>query len=508
MSLKKIFKGISTVMVFSLAAKLISFFVELLVATKYGATKETDVYYMVMGIIQIIYPMISVGIWKVFMPEYKTRSIAENEESANQMTDKLIILFLLVILIATILIYQFPTIVLKIFAPGFTLNKIQMAIPLLRILVFMFVFNCIATFSSAILQSKSMFSKSQIKEVLQYVPPFFLLLFFSDEYGIKGLAIFYLIGALLSSVIEYLLVRKIYRFRFPLKIFDKSTISILKQVPVACLNSIINQVNNIIDKAFSSGLAVGSVTCLTYGSKLIHLFDGIFSTAVSTAIFPYITEMVAKNNIEKLRQFMKRYMLYIAAVLVPLSSFICLESENIVGAVFGYGKFDNSAINLTALVLLLYGIGLVGMCYTTIVNDILFITKRLQILLITTIINIISNVIFDVLLVDGMQVAGLSLATTISLYLSLGIKIYVIREMMSLDFDFLRNLLGVVCSAAISSLLSAYLYHSFVNNIYLDLIISFILFITVYTVLLMLITSFYKTELKIIINKIWRSGGE
>ena len=68
----------------------------MLVATKFGASEETDVYYMVIGIVQICYPMISVGIWKVFLPEYKTRCVKGEYEEANIITNKLIEFFLLI----------------------------------------------------------------------------------------------------------------------------------------------------------------------------------------------------------------------------------------------------------------------------------------------------------------------------------------------------------------------------------------------------------------------------
>lgn len=81
------------------------------------------------------------------------------------------------------------------------------------------------------------------------------------------------------------------------------------------------QLNNIIDKAFSSILNTGAVTYLNYGSKLINLFDGIFSTAVTTAIFPLITEMFAKKEKNKINEFLNNYMFNIAANTIAYQLF-------------------------------------------------------------------------------------------------------------------------------------------------------------------------------------------
>lgn len=501
MKFSKIIKNISTVMFFSLLAKLFAFIIELLVATKFGASEETDVYYMVIGIVQICYPMISVGIWKVFLPEYKTRCVKGEYEEANIITNKLIEFFLLIFIFLTVFIFIYPQYIIKVFAPGFNSEHVRMAIELLRIVVFMFVFNCLATFSSAILQSTGQFSKSQVKEVIQYIPSIILLLAFSQQFGIKGLAYSFLTGAVLSALVELFLSRKDYQFKFSKHILDNQTKTIIKQVPIACVNSIVNQLNNIIDKAFSSILNTGAVTYLNYGSKLINLFDGIFSTAVTTAIFPLITEMFAKKEKNKINEFLNNYLFNIAAILLPISCLICLYSKNIVQLVFGYGKFNLIAVYSTSNVLLMYGLGLLGMCYTTIINDIFFILKKTKWLLYTTIVNIFLNVIFDVSLINNFDVSGLSLATTISLYISLLIKINLLRKEIGINCGFMKNVLKLMLVCFLSSGVSFFVNNYIVYSFNLGWICSAIIFLIVYCTILVLIIPDYRYILKNI-NKI------
>lgn len=492
MKLKTILKNISTVLIFSLMAKVMSFIIELLVAIKFGATSETDVYYMVIGIVQICYTMISVGIWKVFLPEYKTRCVVGSQEEANIIADKLIIIFVAIFAFLTMSVYIFPQYVIKVFAPGFSTAYVKKSIDLLRIVVFMFVFNCLATFSTAILQSVGKFSKSQVKEVVQYIPSILLLLFFSKEFGIKGLAVSFLLGAIISALVEMFLVRKIYKFRFSKHVIDEQTIKVMKQVPVTCLNSIVNQLNNIIDKAFSSGLTIGAVTYLNYGSKLIHLFDGIFSTAITTAIFPLITEMVAKKEKKKLNEFICKYFFSIATILIPISCLICLYSEDIVLFVFGHGKFDVSAARSTALVLFMYAIGLLAMSYTTIINDLFFVMKKTQYLLYTTMLNIGLNVIFDLLLIRRYNVAGLSLATTISLYIALFIKFYIMKNEVKFNLDFFKRIIILLISTGVSATISLIINNEIIDGLKWGWIISSIMFIICYGIIIVIIIPEYR----------------
>ena len=162
MAKSKLLKNASTVMLFSLIAKFSSFLVELLVASNLGANEDTDAFYMVYGIVQIVYPMISVGIWKVFLPEYKKRIVLNDVEGSNRITNQLTVIFcaIAVLIIGSTCI--FPQTVIHIFAPGFSANVLNTSASLLKIVVFIIIFNIISTFSSAILQSHDNFTKSQV----------------------------------------------------------------------------------------------------------------------------------------------------------------------------------------------------------------------------------------------------------------------------------------------------------------------------------------------------------
>lgn len=485
MASNKILKNASIVMIYSLIAKFSSFVVELLVASNLGVSHETDAFYMVYGIVQIIYPMISVGIWKVYLPEYKTRTVLGKNTAASEVTNQLLSIFSIVAVLIITIIAAFPQWIIRIFAPGFDEDTFFISETLLRIVIFIILFNTIATFSSAILQSWGNFAKAQVKDIVFHIPTLAYLVVFRSYSTVNGVAYSILVGAVLAAIIEYLFGRARYRYRIPVKLVDTEVIKIIKQVPVACLNSIINQLNSVIDKIFASTLQMGAVTYLNYGGKLIHLFDGIFSTAISTALFPYVTELVAKGKVDKLKDFLKTYTVLIFLILSPITFLLVIFSKEIVGLVFGHGKFGEEEIEQTALVLLTYAFGLILMCLTTIVNDIFYILKRTRILLWTTVANIISNIFLDIIFVRNLGVAGLSLATTISLLIVIGLKLFFIRDVLKLDFDLLKLIGQIItyCIIGTCAILGVDVFTSI--NSYVRLFLGVLVFVIIYALLVL-----------------------
>lgn len=492
MSLKnKIIKSIAIVVSFAFIGKIFSFLIEMLTAAKIGVSKESDAYYVVYSIYGIIGPMISVGIWKVFMPAYKERCVLNNIAGANKVTNQLFIFFEIIALFIILTINIFPESLIYVFAPGFDEQRIKFAIPMLRFISLLFAIGISHTFSSAILQSHNNFKKSQFKTILEHIPTLLYFLFWSSDLSVLGLTISIVIGQLVTAIVMYLFGLKFYRFSCPIKILDSESIEILKSVPAACLNSVISQLNNIIDKAFASTLAVGAITCLNYGAKLRNFVDVLFSTAISTAVFPTITELAVKKEKEKLEQFVANYLSILSFFIIALTSYICVYSRELVEILFGHGKFDYKSVVLTSNIFFTYGLGLLAMCFTTIINDLFYIFKMSDILMYTSFFNILLNIAFNFLFLKFLDVAGLSLATSVSLYITLIIKLHYIKKYVSVRKDILINIATLSLSGFISAFACFYT-NQFVTSVICRVITGTILFVSLFLMLELTINSYYR----------------
>ena len=82
MNEKRILKNVGVVFAILILAKIAAFANDAILAAFIGTSADADAFYMVLGIQQVIYPMLSVGIWKVFLPEYKKNMVLNGEKSA------------------------------------------------------------------------------------------------------------------------------------------------------------------------------------------------------------------------------------------------------------------------------------------------------------------------------------------------------------------------------------------------------------------------------------------
>ena len=78
----KTLKNIILILACTIAGKLLSYVWEAVLAAKLGTSDQADAFYMTTSVFTILYPILDIGIWKVFLPIYKKLATNE-EEKAN-----------------------------------------------------------------------------------------------------------------------------------------------------------------------------------------------------------------------------------------------------------------------------------------------------------------------------------------------------------------------------------------------------------------------------------------
>lgn len=100
----KLLRGTIVIIFVSVLAKITSFITEAILASYLGTTYQSDAYYMVTSIQYVVYPMLSVGIWKVFLPIYKEKITLGDQDGADGLADKIITNFTFVSIILVLIL--------------------------------------------------------------------------------------------------------------------------------------------------------------------------------------------------------------------------------------------------------------------------------------------------------------------------------------------------------------------------------------------------------------------
>ncbi len=482
--MKKIYKNFTIVLLMTICAKFASFISELIIASLLGTTEKADAYSLIIGIHQMIYPMLNIGIWSIFLPIYKKNTSKMEQNKKNELINNVLTLFLLISSVIVIFILLFSNIIISIVGKGFSIELQNLCATLLRIYSPYFIFVIVSSVFAAVLQSEEKFFGSQIREVATYLPTIVFGPIFYKLFGINGLIIVHVFGGILRLIILIPFFDKKYKFRLKLNIKDKSIITIIKKTPSVLVTTAIEQINALIDKIMASSLIVGSVSSLSYGNKLINVFNGLFTSAVATTLYPTLNTMIINKDEEKLKKIVSQTIVAMGLLVIPISFLAVYFRTEIVTIVFARGKFNKDSIAITSMTFLGYLVGMFFVGIKEFINKVFYSYGDTKIIMNVSIICIIINIILNFILINYFNVSGLALATSIASIIYFVIAIVLLNKKNSIDFK--KVVIGIFKTILISlgAILIVYIIdiNITITNLVLNVIVLSLVFLFFYII--------------------------
>ncbi len=418
----------------SIAAKALSYVWESTLAAYLGASDDADCFYMMLSIFNILYPILDIGIWKVFMPIYKTKLAKNENENANKMANISMAFFscLSLLLVAVFLAFAEPLTVL--IANGFSPEKKHMTAMFIRVASPLYITMAASSVLGAILQSHEKFFGSQLREIGAHVSKILFLIVCYRFFGIYAAVFAYIVGSVFRVIVQLPFIDWKWKFRFDFHFKDKNILTMIKGLPSVAITSAVSHVNSLIDRMFASGAPTGSVSCLNYGNKLMSVFSGTISTAIGTATYPTIIQYVAENKEDQLRTLIDKIVNVISYIIIPVSAYCAFFSTELVTIAFQRGAFDASATTLTAQVFVGYSVGMLFIGLRTIISNVYYAFGDTKITMYITLFGIALNIGLNFVLFSVCGVPGLAYATSISAFISHFVRLALIRRFVRLDY--------------------------------------------------------------------------
>ena len=117
---------------------------------------------------------------------------------------------------------------------------------------------------------------------------------------------------------------------------------------------------------FGSYLPAGSIADLEYSLRTMLLLVAFFGQAVGVASYPYMARLVVEDKMQQLNELLNNTLRYLS-VVIPFSVLLMVLRHEVILILFQRGKFDATATDHTALVLIFMLVGSFAFAANTIV---------------------------------------------------------------------------------------------------------------------------------------------
>lgn len=422
-------KSIFIIVVFSLGSKVLGFIREVLIASKFGAGIETDTFFIALTATTLFTTMLTQAINTTMIPVLSEVESKEGKDGKKNHTNNLLNIILLVSLVIVILGWISAPMIIRILAPGFEGAQFNLAVLLMRIGLPVIFFASIVGVFRGYLQSELMFTESAAAQFPFNFVYIFFLIFLSSIFGIKGLMVASVLAVGAQILIQIPGIRKTgYKYKFILNIKDKYVNKIIYLVPPVLMSVAVNDLNTIVNRAFASSLIEGSISALNYGNRLKSLILGVFITAITTVIFPMLSNQANKENYDSFKKVVRYGINSILLITIPATVGIVVLAEPIVKTAFERGAFDANATYMTTGALIFYSLGLVGIAVRLFLDRAYYSLQDTKTPMINGFIAVAFNIVLNIILVRFMDHRGLALATSISAIISTALLLYGLKN--------------------------------------------------------------------------------
>jgi putative peptidoglycan lipid II flippase len=337
---RQIFGAVIIVGFLTVFVKFTAMFKELIVASTFGINDELDAFLIALMVPSFVSIVLSNSFNSSFIPVYIRVREQEGLKAAKKLFSGATLWAVGILSSITLLVLLCAPLYLPLLASGFNSQKLDTTYHLLYAIAPFTLLSGITAILSDVLNAGEKFAISSVLPIITPTLTIILLL------NASSLGVFALTwGLVCGSMLEMLILASVLHKQGLLLVprwygFDSHMQSFIRQYFPMIAGALLICSAGIVDQSMAAMLSPGSVAALNFGTRIITSILSLLTIALSTAIIPYFSKMVASEDWQGIGHTFNKYLQLIFVTILPLMILIILSSETITRILFQRGSFS------------------------------------------------------------------------------------------------------------------------------------------------------------------------
>lgn len=340
----------------------------------FGAGFVTDAFLAAFRIPNLLRDLFAEGaLSSAFVPTFTAIKEREGPDTAWRLANRLFTVLFVILSAVTLGIFLFAPWIMRVYAAGFTPDKLALAVTMTRILSPFLLAVAVAAVAMGILNTYGTFFIPALAPALLNVAAILGVILLSPLFIRIGwpaglsLAVGAMVGGLLQFGIQIVPMRALgFRFRPDWAPRDPGLRRIAWLMLPATIGQAATQINFLVDTWLASRYGNGPITWLSLAFRLIQLPIGLFGVALGMANLARVSRDAALGDRAGLLANFAAALRAAALLALPATAGLAALRVPIIQVIFQHGKFDHLSTLNTAAALFCYSLGLYAYAVTKI----------------------------------------------------------------------------------------------------------------------------------------------
>ena len=396
------------------AVKLVATFKEIAVASVYGRSDAMDAFLAAALIPSLLVNLISESMSQALVPTLVRVREQEGARRAQQLLAGSMLWMCLLLGVASAVMALLAHGFFPLIASHFPPAKLELAIHLFYGLLPIVLITGIATNCTAVLNTLDRFVLPALAPMAISVSVLVGALLFGSRFGIWAMVWATLAGSLLHAGIVFgMMEARGYPFRLRWYGMTEATREVAGQYGPVLLSGVVSSGGLLVDQSMAAMLPSGSVSALVYANRFVSVVITLLAGAVSAAIVPYLSRMIAYRDWAGCRHILRTWVRLTALVSIPVAVALIANARPLVRIAFQHGQFGPHDTAIVASVLAMYAIQIPFFITSRVHYRFVVAMRRTDLILYCGMLNLGLDIVLNLALMRWFGVAGIALATSL-----------------------------------------------------------------------------------------------
>lgn len=418
----------------TVVSRLLGFIRDVVFARFFGASGATDAFFLAFRIPNFMRRLFAEGSFSLaFVPVLSEVRAAGDRAALKDLIDHVTGTLLAVLLALTAFGVLAAPAVLAVFAPGWLIEgreEFWLSAEMLRITFPYVLLISLTALSGGILNTFDRFLVPALTPVLLNLSLIAAAVLLSGRMDIpvKALAWGVLVAGVVQLLVQVPALRRLGLLPRPRWGWRHSGVRrVLGLMIPTLVGSSVAQINLLVDSVLATFLVSGSVTWLYYSDRLLEFPLGVFGIALSTVILPNLSRKFAQQSPDAFSATLDWALRLALIITLPAALALAAVATPILVAMFQYEAFRMSDVEMTALSLSAYALGLPAFIAVKVLAPGYYARQDTRTPVRIAIIAMVSNMVLNLLFVGALlgigfkgPHTGLALASSVCAYINAG----------------------------------------------------------------------------------------